>query len=291
MSGKHAGPFWNAQKLMFRKLGRDLREELHLPLSAIINLEFPSEFPSLPSWTSIQNNYSNAMPNLECLPTNVVQQEEEQSWYYYLASRALRKKANSIVNLLYHPGQLSWVENIEHMISQAALQENELDQWRTLLPAALQFDDTPDDAPEDMAFILECRQLHWRQIAHRPLLYYALHQPRTDPYFYHVLPLAQKCLDYCALTIKRLVRPHYYEGTWFIQRAIATATLLILATQIRGAPLYVADWRSLVSSALQALSRWKADAQDLDRAQLILRKIIDELDKRDADGFHTVGSC
>lgn len=230
------------------------------------------------------------MPDSECLPTNVVQQEEEQSWYYYLASIALRKEANSIVNLLYKPGQLGWVENMEHMISQAALQENELDQWRTLLPATLQFDDAPDDAPEDLAFILECRQLHWRQIAHRPLLYYALHRPRTDPYFHRVLPLAQKCLDYCALTIKRLVRPHYYEGTWFIQRAIATASLLILATQIRGAPVYVADWRSLVSSALQALGRWKADAQDLDRARLILEKIMDELAKRGADGFHTVVS-
>ena len=216
------------------------------------------------------------MPNSECLPPNVVQREEEQSWYYYLAAIALRKEATSIINLLYRPGELSWMENVEHTISQAALQENQLDQWRTLLPSTLKFD-ADDGAPEDLAFILECRQLQWRQMSYRPLLYYALHRPSTDPYFHHVLPLAQKCLDLCALTIKRLLRPHYYEGTWFIQRAIASATLLILAAQIRGPPLYVSGWRSLVSSSLQALADRKTDAQDLGQARLILAKIFDEV--------------
>lgn len=218
----------------------------------------------------------NATPDREVLPLNVGQQQEEQSWYYYLASIALRKEANSIIDLLYRPGEHVWTNNIEHMVSQAALQEHELDQWQTLLPDTLKFD-ANDGAPEDLAFILECRQLHWRQISYRPLLYYALHRPDTDPYFHHVLPLAQKCLHYCTLTIKRLLRPYYYEATWFIQRNIATATLLVLAAQIRGPPLYVPNWKVLVSSSLRALAIQKVNAPDLGRAQLILERILDKV--------------
>ena len=217
-------------------------------------------------------------PNSERFPPNVLQQEQEQSWYYYLASIALRKEANSIIHLLYTPGELSWMDSVEHVTHQAALQESELDQWYTLLPNTLKFD-ADEGAPDDLAFILECRQLQWRQMSYRPLLYYVLHQPNEDPHFPHVLPSAQKCLEYCALTIRRLLRPHHYEGTWFIQRAIATATLLILAAQIRGPPLYVSGWEALVSSSLQALAVWKADAQDLDRARLILQRILDTVSK------------
>lgn len=256
---------------------RDLREELQLPPSAITNLEFPTEFPSLPSWTSFLNganhNVSNGSPNSECLPPNVVQQEEEQSWYYYLASIALRKQANSIVKLLYRPGEASWMEKVELTIHHAAFQESELDQWCTLLPAKLKFD-TEEGASEDLAFILECRQLQWRQMSYRPLLYYALHRPNEDPYIHHVLPFAEKCLEYCALTIRRLLRPHHFEGTWFIQRTIATSTLLILAAQIRGPPLFVSGWKTLVSLSLQALAIWRAEAHDLVRARLILERIL-----------------
>lgn len=258
----------------------DLREELHLPPSIITTFEFPSGFPSLPSWTSFRYganlNISHTKPNSESFPPNVMQQEEEQSWYYYLACIALRKEATSIVQLLYTPGELSWMDSVEHLIHQAALHESELDQWRTLLPHNLKFD--PDEgAPDDLAFILECRQLQWRQISYRPLLYYVLHRPNHDPHLPVVLPSAQKCLEYCALTIRCLLRPHHYEGTWFIQRAIATAALLILAAQIRGPPLYVPGWETLVSSCLQALAVCKRAAQDLDRARLILQRILGEV--------------
>ena len=217
----------------------------------------------------------------------MAQQQEEQSWYYYLACISLRKGANSIINLLYRPGERSWLENVEHSMSQAVVQENELDQWHTLLPPTLKFD-AFDEAPDDLAFILACRSLHWRQISYRPLLYYALHRPDTDPYYGHVLPLAQKCLDYCALTVKRLLRPHYYEGTWFIQRAMASATLLILAAQIRGPPLYISDWESLVSSSIQALANCKEDAQDLNRARLIIKTIFNKLTDSCADNYNPV---
>jgi hypothetical protein len=180
------------------------------------------------------------------------------------------------MNLLYKPGERSWVDNVEHMIHKAALQASELDQWRTLLPAMLKFD-TDEGASEDLAFILECKQLQWRQISYRPLLYYAIHRPNTDPYFHHVLPLAQKCLEYCALTIRRLVRPYHYEATWFIQRAIATAALLILAAQIRGPPLYVSDWENLISLSLRALAIREAGAPDLGRARLVLERILENV--------------
>ena len=264
-------------------LHRDLREELHLPPSGITNHDFPSELPSLPSWTSVRggtsDQSSSTTPNWGSISSHVVQQQEEQSWYYYLAAIALRKEANSIVNLLYRPGELGWMDNVDHMIHQAALQESELDQWRSLLPATLSFDAEAEGPPEDLAFILECRQLQWRQMSYRPLLYYALHRPDADPYFYHVLPLAQKCLEFCVLTIQRLLTPHHYEGTWFIQRSIATATLLILAAQIRGPPLYVSDWKNLVSLSLRTLAVRKAEAQDLGRAHLILKKILDQVSK------------
>ena len=252
-------------------IARDLREELPLPSSGVASFEFPSEFPSPPPWTA-----RTISTMTEYLPPSVVQHEEEQSWYYYLASIALRKEANSIIHLLYRQGEQYWLDNVEHSIHQAALHEGELDQWRTLLPDTLKFD---TDQSVDLAFILECRLLHWRQILYRPLLYYALNHQETDPHFHRVLPSAQKCLEYCALTIRRLVQPHHYEGTWFIQRAIATATLLVLAAQIRGPPLYVTDWKLLVSSSLQVLAVWKTESQDLARARLILERLSDRINK------------
>jgi hypothetical protein len=259
-----------------------LREELHLPPSGIASLEFPSEFPSLPLWTSVHGpseNTPDTASSSESFPLNVVQQEEEQSWYYYLACIALRKQANSIMKLLYQSGEVNWINNVDRMISQVGLLEAELEQWQALLPITLKFD--PNEAnPKDLAFILECRQLHWRQISYRPLLYYALHKPSRDRYFHLVLPSAQKCLDYCALTIKRLLRPHNYEGTWFIQRAIASAALLILAAQLRGGPLYVPDWEKVVSLALRALAIRERDAQDLGRARLVLEKVLESVRHR-----------
>ncbi|KAK4064308.1 hypothetical protein Trihar35433_7825 [Trichoderma harzianum] len=176
------------------------------------------------------------------------------------------------------PGEHVWLANVEHVMAQAILQEHELDQWRTILPKTLEFD--PDDgAPEDLAFILECRQLQWRQISYRPLLYYALHKPDTDPYFDRVLPLAQKCLQYCALTIKRLTRPHYYEATWFSYRAISTATLLILAAQLRGPPLYVHNWQALVSLSLRVLAARTARAAYIDPARPVLETLLKHVTK------------
>ncbi|KAL6794017.1 hypothetical protein J3E68DRAFT_405732 [Trichoderma sp. SZMC 28012] len=261
---------------------RDLREELDLPPAGITSLHFPREFPSLPSWTSfhgsVNENSSNTNSNWQILPSSVIQQQEEHSWYYYLACIALRKKADSINDLLYEPGEHVWLANVEHVMAQAILQEHELDQWRTILPKTLEFD-ADDGAPEDLAFILECRQLQWRQISYRPLLYYALHKPDTDPYFDRVLPLAQKCLQYCALTIKRLTRPHYYEATWFSYRAISTATLLILAAQLRGPPLYVHNWQALVSLSLRVLAARTARAAYIDQARPVLETLLKHVTK------------
>lgn len=226
----------------------------------------------------MNENSSNTNSNWQILPSSVIQQQEEHSWYYYLACIALRKKADSINDLLYEPGEHVWLANVEHVMAQAILQEHELDQWRTILPKTLEFD-ADDGAPEDLAFILECRQLQWRQISYRPLLYYALHKLDTDPYYDRVLPLAQKCLQYCALTIKRLTRPHYYEATWFSYRAISTATLLILAAQLRGPPLYVHNWQALVSLSLRVLAARTARAAYIDQARPVLETLLKHVTK------------
>jgi len=251
-----------------------------LPPSGITKVDYPEEFPSLPPWTSFSSvtspNDSNTASDINVLANKIPHLDEEQSWYYYLAEIALRKQANSIIDLLYRRGELDWMENAEYLLRQAPLRESELDHWYSLLPPNLRFN-ADKGTSNELAFLLECRQLQWRQIAYRPLLYYALHRSDTDSYFHRVLPLAQKCLEYAALMIRRQLRQHYHAGTWYSQRSIASCTLLILSAQLRGLPLYVPDWRSLISLSLRALALWEADAQDLGQARVIIETILNKM--------------
>lgn len=122
-----------------------MRVELHLPQSAIANVDYPHMLTSPPShpadgpgveqfegdtlsFEQRLREYSNKVHN------------DEKSWYYYLTEVALRRIGNRILNTFYREDHANWVDIIP-LIPIAKKFQAQILVWSANLPPSMQYDD------------------------------------------------------------------------------------------------------------------------------------------------------
>lgn len=143
----------------------EMRVELPLLQSSIVDFEYPDMFPSPPSpppfdvhpeptapssfRQAVQANYSSirSLHESSSIPVRDDPEEvrphsrklynEEESWYYYLTEVALRRISNRIVNTFYQQHQASWA-HIKPLIPLAIEFEAQISTWSANLPPAMQ---------------------------------------------------------------------------------------------------------------------------------------------------------
>ena len=119
----------------------ELRAELQLPASGLLQFKYPDLFPSLsfpPTSDSLDfadgfAGSAGQSPANQIGDTSVaygyLQPEEERSWLYYLAEISLRKLMNRILEGLYSDGEGYWLTNVTSLLSQHAVFYEELTLW------------------------------------------------------------------------------------------------------------------------------------------------------------------
>jgi hypothetical protein len=107
----------------------ELRIEIQLPASGIVNFKYPYLFPflSMPPPTT-EPTIAGSTSNREN-PSSHLGLEEERSWFYYLAEISLRRTMNRILSIFYGQGEQHWLLRIRQMIGDATICAEAITAW------------------------------------------------------------------------------------------------------------------------------------------------------------------
>ncbi|KAH6621711.1 hypothetical protein C7974DRAFT_397016 [Boeremia exigua] len=247
----------------------ELRMELNLPDSSLVNIQYPDLHP-VPPWTdtssiSIEQLGTGKKPR-QASSDALDLQQQETSWFYYLTEITLRRLRNSVLNTLYVKDYREWTdEQIPYMTRAAIELEQQLKEWYNGLPAPLRYEN--DVIPsEELPWLARGRELEIRIQIYQPFLYYAIHQLCNSSYGSTVIPLAQKALLWSFYVIEEFPTRHRHHGTWYGIRFNISASFLILAAVKSEALSVRSDWQRMMSASIHRLAYWKDEAPGLSEA-------------------------
>ncbi|PYH96482.1 hypothetical protein BO71DRAFT_448645 [Aspergillus ellipticus CBS 707.79] len=249
----------------------ELRCEIPLPTSGIGRFGFPDMLPSPPAELLSPLPYSSG--GQETGSSSLAEQEEERSWFYYLAEISFRRLMNQTLATIGGNGEASWVDNIQQIFINHHVFEEQIDSWCAHIPPQISVEQA-GDLDNELAHFIHQRAMVYREWIHRPFLYYIIHQPLNDPFAYRAMPLAKRCLQLCVET-QYMIQPfHRHHGSWFMARnSLARALLLIAATLSKRIEM-PDDWKQAADHSLQNIHYWAEEAEDLARAESILKDIL-----------------
>ncbi|KAL1856884.1 hypothetical protein VTK73DRAFT_8216 [Phialemonium thermophilum] len=294
--------YWSCVKAEY-----ELRAELQLPTSGLLEFKYPDLFPALslpPSsdHITLADEFVGAAgetPGFEPAavePKRTLAPEEERSWLFYLAEISARKIMDRILGGLYGRGESPWLGNITAVLHQHLAYAEELALWRAHLPRQIQFSDN-EVPPNELAFFLKTRYLGCLEWLYRPFLYYMTSSPppsssdssgRTAAPAQQmrqvVAPLAERCLLACRELITVVAQHHRHGGIWvLVRRTFNAAVLLLAGAQLwaeRGADGMVPlpdGWQASVQLAISTVRKWEDGAADLVRMRQILQSYFDRM--------------
>lgn len=247
----------------------ELRAELQLPVSGLLDFRYPDLFPTLSFPGSSRLHSPDVDMGSEGSPAshNLLEPEEERSWLYYLAEISLRKIMNRILEIIYSKGEEAWMTNIQRTISHHGALHEELLSWRNHLPEQLQFSDD-GMPPNELAFFLQTRYLGCLLWMHTPFLYYfSTRSDESDSCLARVAPLAQKCVDVCTALIPNIASHHRHGGIWaLLRRSFGCSVLLVVAAKTNRPDLLCApqDWEELLRLSVRTIHTWGKEAKAAD---------------------------
>ncbi|KAH8694377.1 hypothetical protein BGZ61DRAFT_352193 [Ilyonectria robusta] len=257
--GNRSGPIGVEEALCFTiwKSTCELRPELALPPSVLEDCEILHPFPALPDLEDTINGRASI--------------DSERGWYYYLAEIAARHLINDLLECHVYDFDNLKRADVARMIRHTEIFEAQIFEWRSSLPAQLQFDIPTDlDLPELndlMTVVLRQRYLSSLELAYRPLLRICTDFPLEDDQGYdgafrsRVAKLASQNLRFSYLKILRISN-RLHQGTWFNLRSLTGACLRFAAaekaqmdTKLAGAQeiQIPPNWRARVMNSVEIL--------------------------------------
>lgn len=268
----------------------ELRAELQLPTSGLLDFKYPDLFPYLSLPTSSEHNIDTPAIQGELVydtPSTVstsLDLDEERSWLHYLAEISLRKLMNRILEALYANGEHSWQTHIHQILSQYAILKEDLLGWRTHLPETLRFSD--EEVPDnELALFLKTRYLGCWEWIHRPFLYYMLHQPSAATPVAAVAaahtfaPLARECLQTCSELILLTARHHRHGGVWaLVRKSFGAAVMILAASKVDTLEVQVGDIPMLADTTMQMIRQWNNDSTDLTWMEQTFAQVLADFD-------------
>ncbi|KAL2673821.1 hypothetical protein Neosp_012265 [[Neocosmospora] mangrovei] len=260
----HFGPICVQDALCFTiwKSICELHPELSLPPSVLQDCEVLRPFPTLPDLDDPR------------LGDPLI--DSERSWLYYLAEIAARHLINDLLECHVYDFDSLQRADVVRMIRHTEIFEAQIDEWRSSLPAQLQFD-MPEDwtLPEldhPMKMVLRQRYLSSLELTYRPLLRLCTDFSLEDFQGYEasllsrVVKLASQNLRFSYLKIVNTSRS-LHQGTWFNLRSLTGSCLRFAAAEKaqRDGKLAGAQevqippgWRSCVMKAIETLQPYWA---------------------------------
>ncbi|KAI8652574.1 Zn(2)-C6 fungal-type domain-containing protein [Fusarium keratoplasticum] len=260
----HFGPICVQDALCFTiwKSICELHPELSLPPSVLQDCEVLRPFPTLPDLDD---------PRLDDPLIN-----SERSWLYYLAEIAARHLINDLLECHVYDFDNLQRADVVRMIRHTEIFEAQIDEWRSSLPAQLQFDVTTDwtlpELDHPMTMVLRQRYLSSLELTYRPLLRLCTDFSLEDfqgyeaPLLSSVVKLASQNLRFSYLKILNTSKS-LHQGTWFNLRSLTGSCLrfaavekaqrdgkLAGAQEVRIPP----DWRSCVMKGIETLQPYWA---------------------------------
>ncbi|KAI5197088.1 hypothetical protein E4T38_08164 [Aureobasidium subglaciale] len=240
----------------------ELRMELDLPKSSLVDIELSTSFPQPPALGGYD-------------PGRKVE-TDLRSWYYILAEIAIRH----LLNRLLRFQAATYGEMNEPMILQMTKDADvfmcQLQEWYRLLPPIFQFEEPRgsylDVEPDDMRFVLRFRYMSCRDLISRPFLRLRLTgdaQMENPELRSAVSKRASICIEMCMLKMTQ-IRLDWHQGTWFTLRTQATNAATILAVALAkqtanlesGSDLELpAVWRDRINDLLQAMAPFWSDRE------------------------------
>lgn len=235
----------------------ELRPELSLPPSVLDDCEVLRPFP--------------ALPDLEGPGLGRASIDSERGWYYYLAEIAARHLVNDLLECHVYDFDKIQLTDVARMIRHTEIFEAQIFEWRSSLPAQLQFDIPTDltlpELNDLMAVVLRQRYLSSLELTYRPLLRICTDFPLEDlqgydgPFRSRLARLASQNLRFSYLKILRISNK-LHHGTWFNLRSLAGACLRFAAAEkaqrdrklVGAQELQIPpNWRSCVINALEIM--------------------------------------
>ncbi|KAJ5889302.1 hypothetical protein N7504_010112 [Penicillium tannophilum] len=235
---------WNTKQRIYWtcfKSELELRLELNLSPKNMLDLSYPTLFPS---------------------PPDGLKTKDEAAWYFYLAEIALRRLENRILGYLYQPDALIAVSKMEYAILDF---EEQADAWLLSLPEALALDiDTPDkDQYEPFRFILSGHFLDCQETMYWQFLVEAIHgrvHGTSDLFLRKGLKV---CVDRIQQNHKGFY--HRHHGTWLMLRSCTRSALVLLAAErsVYLVHLLPLGWEEAVIGVTKMLKFWKDESRDV----------------------------
>ena len=247
----------------------ELIVELPRPLSGIANVTYPVPFPAPPD--SFSSN-DGAFPNEEDV---IFKDMQEQSWYHYLTEILLRRVSNQLINSLYKCDFAEWLKTpLEVLLDTVERNEIQVEQCYANLAPKIRFQYEEEPRSEVLVF-LSSRFLEMYEYLYRPVVYYAIHHPTSNP---SVKKYVDKYFYYCDLKCVKVPNAHRHHGTWYHCRGNYTFALILLAAAKGGIiERSVEELREIVGFFITSLKYWEDEAPDLRRPGQILEKILEDV--------------
>ncbi|KAJ5747659.1 uncharacterized protein N7511_009355 [Penicillium nucicola] len=235
---------WNTKQRIYWtcfKSELELRLELNLSQKNVLDLSYPTFFPT---------------------PPDGLKTKDEAAWYFYLAEIALRRLENRILGHLYRPDAAISESTMIYAIVDF---EEQRDAWYRSLPEVLALDiDTPNtDQYEPFRFILrghflDCQEtMYWHFLVEA--IYGRVHGS-NDVFLRKGLKV---CVD--RIQQNRTGFYHRHHGTWLMLRSCTRSALVLLAAE-RSADLVhllPLGWEEAILEVTRMLKFWKDESSDV----------------------------
>lgn len=250
----------------------EMRDEISLPPTGLVQVDYPDVFPSPPGDTPEPetSGRTRALENLEHI--------FQQSWYYYLSEIASRRIANRITHALHMEPPQAWLTTPSRKLQRIA---EELDaqilQWIEHLPYTFE-NESSHAPPDELHFLLRARSLELRERIWRPFLFRVIHAERRDAEEPRNLEYAARSLSLIFQYMDLLSIKHRHHGSWYGARQLFTKALLILAAAKSGKIPLPEDWISRIELVQVELEYWEVESPDLRMARLTLSQIFSDIE-------------
>ncbi|KAJ5787301.1 hypothetical protein N7457_002291 [Penicillium paradoxum] len=228
----------------------ELRLELNRSQKSVVDLSYPTGFPS---------------------PPEELKSKDEAAWYFYLAEIALRRLENRILDYAYRPGLI----NLETDVILDF--EDQANAWLRSLPEALAFDTENPDADQyaPFRFILSGHFIDCQETMYWHFLVDAIHG-RMDG---SSEVLVRKGLKVCVDRIQqnRTGFYHRHHGTWLMLRSCTrSASVLLAAERSIGIASFLPNgWEEAIFEVSRVLTFWKDESHDVLGLFTILQTLIE----------------
>ncbi|PMD33104.1 hypothetical protein L207DRAFT_399121, partial [Hyaloscypha variabilis F] len=264
----------------------EMRVELHLPQSAIANIDYPHMFPSPPSHPAdesgseqVEGDTLRFEEGLRDYTNKVL--VEEKSWYYYLTEVALRRIGNRILNTFYRKDHTSWA-NIIPLIPIAKEFQAQILVWSANLPPSMQYDDnalehlTPS---QELSWATCNRLLEMRFWLFQPFLYHVIHCDPLHAESQHsadIQSLVEAAMECNVETVRNRTLRHRHHGIWFDIRAVITASFTVIAAAKSGRVEVAPEWEDRIKLVIATLAFWEGESPDVRKSREVLEELFAE---------------